>query len=153
MCLLHQRGFIRIQNVIDSLAYAFAWLIYNLVHRCGASASMRACHAAGRGSIPGRDNFPGWGFFGVFPHQSDKCQETLGPQGPRLSFDRRNHHSIFDLLGWLGVCAWCVLSFMFVLSRRWPRHWGGPPCPCVVKKACRPIWSRVNSPSRQVVAL
>ena len=21
------------------------------------------------------------------------------------------------------VCAWCVLSFMFVLSRRWLRHW------------------------------
>ena len=23
------------------------------------------------------------------------------------------------------VCAWCVLSFMFVLSRRWPRHRAG----------------------------
>ena len=29
------------------------------VHRCGASGSMRACHAAGPGSIPGRDKFPG----------------------------------------------------------------------------------------------
>ena len=38
------------------------------VHRCGASGSMRACHAAGPGSIPGRDKFPGWVFFGVFPH-------------------------------------------------------------------------------------
>ena len=28
------------------------------VHRCGASGSMRACHAAGPGSIPGRDRFP-----------------------------------------------------------------------------------------------
>ena len=36
------------------------------VHRCGASGSMRACHAAGPGSIPGRDRFPGWGFFGFF---------------------------------------------------------------------------------------
>ena len=35
---------------------------------CGASDSMRVCHAAGPGSIPGRDKFPGWGFFGVFPH-------------------------------------------------------------------------------------
>ena len=42
-------------------------LIY-IVHRCGASGGMRACHAAGPGSIPGRDKFPGWGFFGVFPH-------------------------------------------------------------------------------------
>ena len=38
------------------------------VHRCGTSGSMRACHAAGPGSIPGRDKFTGWGFFGVFPH-------------------------------------------------------------------------------------
>ena len=30
-----------------------------IVHRCGASGSMRACHAAGLGSIPGRDKFPG----------------------------------------------------------------------------------------------
>ena len=28
--------------------------------------SMRACHAAGPGSIPGRDKFPGWGFSGFF---------------------------------------------------------------------------------------
>ena len=33
--------------------------IYWKVHRCGASGSMRACHAAGPGSIPGRDRFPG----------------------------------------------------------------------------------------------
>ena len=38
------------------------------VHRCGASGSMRACHVVGPCSIPGRDKFPGWGFFGVFPH-------------------------------------------------------------------------------------
>ena len=29
------------------------------VHRCGASGSMRACHAAAPCSIPGRDKFPG----------------------------------------------------------------------------------------------
>ena len=29
------------------------------VHRCGPGSSMRACHAAGPGSIPGRDRFPG----------------------------------------------------------------------------------------------
>ena len=40
---------------------------YYYVHCCGASASMRACHEAGPGSIPGRDKFPGWGFFGGFP--------------------------------------------------------------------------------------
>ena len=41
--------------------------IVTSVHRCGTSGSMRACHTAGPGSIPGRDKFPGWGFFGVFP--------------------------------------------------------------------------------------
>ena len=29
------------------------------VHRCGASGSMHPSHAAGPGSIPGRDKFPG----------------------------------------------------------------------------------------------
>ena len=43
-------------------------ILQSIVHRCGASGSMRACHAAGPGSIPGRERFPGWGFFGVFPH-------------------------------------------------------------------------------------
>ena len=37
-----------------------------MVHRCGASGSMRAGHAAGPGSIPGPDRFPGWGFFRGF---------------------------------------------------------------------------------------
>ena len=34
-------------------------MMWHSVHRCGASGSMRACHAAGPGSIPGRDKFPG----------------------------------------------------------------------------------------------
>ena len=36
------------------------------IHRCRLGGSMRACHAAGPGSISGRDKFPGWVFFGVF---------------------------------------------------------------------------------------
>ena len=34
--------------------------------RCGTGCSMRACHAAGPGSVPGRDKFSGWGFLGFF---------------------------------------------------------------------------------------
>ena len=30
--------------------------------------SVRAPHTVGPGSIPARDKFPGWGFFGAFPH-------------------------------------------------------------------------------------
>ena len=37
----------------------FTILLSTTVHRCGARGSMRACHAAGPGSIPGRDRFPG----------------------------------------------------------------------------------------------
>ena len=37
----------------------FVLTMKQIVHRCGASGSMRACHAAGPGSIPGRDKFPG----------------------------------------------------------------------------------------------
>ena len=29
------------------------------VHHCGSVSSMHACHAAGPGSIPGWDKFPG----------------------------------------------------------------------------------------------
>ena len=36
------------------------------VHRCRASGSMCACHAASPGLIPGQDKFPGWGFSGFF---------------------------------------------------------------------------------------
>ena len=55
--------------------YYFKLRLCMKVHRCGASGSIHACHAEGPGSIPGRDRFPGWGFFGVFPHLSDKRQE------------------------------------------------------------------------------
>ena len=52
------------------------------VHRCGTGCCMRTSHAAGQGSIPGRDKFPGRDFFGGFPHLLDKCQEAIGPLGP-----------------------------------------------------------------------
>ena len=57
------------------------------------------------------------------------------------------------------VCVWCVLSFMFVLSRRWPRHWadhssgGGEALHVLVwskKYVCDP---QFDSLPRQVVAL
>ena len=37
------------------------YLNFNIlgVHRSGAGGSMHVCHAAGPGSIPGRDKFPG----------------------------------------------------------------------------------------------
>ena len=51
------------------------------VHRCGPGGIMRACHAAGPGSIPGRDRFPGWGFFRGF--SSPVRQMSGGFRPPR----------------------------------------------------------------------
>ena len=40
--------------------YIYIYILqWNDVHRCGPGGSMRACHAAGPGSIPGREKFPG----------------------------------------------------------------------------------------------
>ena len=124
-------------------------IIHIFVHRCGASGSMLACHAAGPGSIPVGTGFLGELFFGIFLHLSDKCQVTLGPQGPRISFGRRNHHSIFALLGWLSVCLVCIVFHVCAVaevapSLGWSLIRGGPPCPCVVKKVC--MWSIVSFP-------
>ena len=56
---------------------------------------MRACHVAGPGSIPGRDKFPGLGFFEVFPHLYDKCMEALGPMVPEYHLAIIiTHHSL-----------------------------------------------------------
>ena len=49
------------------------------VHRCGASDSMRACHGAGPGLIPGRDKFPGWGFFSPVRQMSGSFRPPRSP--------------------------------------------------------------------------
>ena len=76
------------------------WLIYEmcLVYRFGAGSSMGACHAMGPASIRGLDKIPGWGFFGVFPHLSGKCQEALGSMVPRISFGHHNHRYHISLV-------------------------------------------------------
>ena len=73
-----------------------------------------------RARVRSRGQFLGWVFFGVFPHLYDKCQEALGPQGPRISFGPHNHPFIFALLknGFVNG-----VFFQVLLSRRWPRHW------------------------------
>ena len=80
------------------------------VHCCGPGGSMHACHAAGPGSIPGRDKLPGWGFFVVFPHLQDKCREALGPQGSRISFGHHYHHHSSFITGANDLRCWCALK-------------------------------------------
>ena len=65
------------------------------VHRCETVASMRACHAAGPGSIPGRDKFPGRGFFRGFSSPVRQMSGSFRPQGPRISSGHHHHHSSF----------------------------------------------------------
>ena len=91
-----------------------------IVHRCGASGSMRACHAAGPGSFPGRDKFRGWGYFRGF---SSPVRQMSGNFRPTNIIWPSSSSFHIRLVGMTWVCAWCVLSFMFVLSWRWPRHW------------------------------
>ena len=51
----------------------FYSILFQFVHRCGAVGSMRACHAAGPGSNPGRDKFPGE----VFPEFFLICKTNI----------------------------------------------------------------------------
>ena len=44
---------------VTSLIITRARISMQSVHRCETSGSMRACQAAGPGSIPGRYKFPG----------------------------------------------------------------------------------------------
>ena len=78
-------------------------VLWSCIHRCGPGGSVRACHAAGPGSIPGRNKFPEWGFFGGFPHLQDKCREALGPKVPEYHLAIIiiiAHHSLRARMTW-----------------------------------------------------
>ena len=49
----------RVTVNIATLGNVISKCVCHTVHRCGGSGSMLPCHAAGPGSIPGRDKFPG----------------------------------------------------------------------------------------------
>ena len=71
--------------------------------------------------FPVGTGFLGEIFFGVFPH----LQVMSGNFGPTRSPEY--HLAAIIIIPYSPYwyeCeyAWCVLSFMFVLSRRWPRH-------------------------------
>ena len=62
------------------------------VHRCEACGSIRACQAAGPGSIPGRDKFPGWSFFrDLFLTCKTTVRKLSAHTVPRISFGHHNH--------------------------------------------------------------
>ena len=120
-------------------------ICFSFVHRYVAEGSTRACRAAGPSSIPGRDKFPGWDFFGVFLTYKTKS----GPPGPRISY----HIRLVGVNGCVnGVyrlsCLCCPGDDPGI--ELFP-YTGCPPCLCVVKKLC--MWSKVNSLSRQFVTM
>ena len=76
---------------------------YFKVHRCGPGGSMRACHAVGPGSIPGRDRFPGWGFRDF----SSPVRQMSGSFRPRRSPN----------IIWPSLSS---TSFIIHYGRQWP---------------------------------
>ena len=54
------------------------------VQRCGASGSMRACHAAGPGSIPGRRSFLGEVFSGFSSPVRQMSGSFRPPKSPNI---------------------------------------------------------------------
>ena len=46
-------------TVMTATTMTIITIMSTTIHCCGAGGSMRACHAAGPGSIPGWDKFPG----------------------------------------------------------------------------------------------
>ena len=101
----------------------FCWRAYFFfypfsdVHRCGATGSMRASHAAGP---------VGTGFLGeVFSWFFLTCKTNVG----KLQAHKVPEYHLAAVIiipyspcWYEWVCAWCVSYYMFVLSRRWPRH-------------------------------
>ena len=111
-----------------------------LTYGCGTGGSMRACHAAGKGSIPGRDKFPGWGFFSGFFLTVRQISGSFRPtRFPEYHLDIIIILLISALLEWM--CEWmvCIIFNVRVASEvapalSWSLIRGGPQCPCVVKK-------------------
>ena len=110
------------------------------VHRCGISC---ACHAAGPGSFPDRDRFPGKGFFRCF---SSPVRQMSGnfrpPRSPNIIWPSSSFH--IRLVGMTELM--CIVFHVCAVSEVAPAlGWSlirtGPPCPCVVKKVC--MWSIV----------
>ena len=66
--------------------------------------------------------FLGEGFSGFFLTCQTNVRKLQAPKVPEY------HLAVVIIIPYSPcwddcVCAWCVLSFMFLLSRRWPRHW------------------------------
>ena len=127
------------------------------VHHCGAGGSMRACHIAGPSSIPGFDKFPEWVFFWDFSWPVIQMSGMFRPHGfPNITRSITVILIIPALSEWM--CERMVRTvFNFRVVSKVPSTLsyslirGGPPCPCTVKIEC--MWCKVNSLSRQVVAL
>ena len=83
---------------------------------------MRACHAGARVRFPVGTGFLReffWGFSSPVRQMSGNFRPTMVPE---YHLDAIIIIS-YSLCWHDWVCAWCVSSFMFVLSRRWPWCW------------------------------
>ena len=94
---------------------------------------------------------------GVFPPPVRQLSGSFRPQGSRISFGCHNHPFILALLESMGAWMVCIVFHVRVSEVTPTLNWShirrDPSCPCAVNKICTLMWSRVNSLSRQVVAL
>ena len=135
----------------NTLYNALGLYYYYYVHRCGSGSNMRACYAAGPGSITVRDRFSGWVFFRGFSspvrQMSGNFRPTRSPNTiwpPLSSFHIRLVGMIECVSG--VYCLSCLCCLGGGPGIELITHPGSPPCPCVVKKSMYVIQSLIPSP-------
>ena len=78
------------------------------------AVEMRACHAAGPGSIPGRDKFPGWGFFSPVRQMSGSFRP---PRSPNIIWPSLSSSFIifnFGFLYFLLINSFAILIILLI---------------------------------------
>ena len=106
----------------------FGWMIQINILLCLSSTTVEQVVACALVTQRARVRSPvGTGFLGeVFSGFFLTCKTNVGKRwAPKVpEYHLAVEFIISYSLCWDDwVCAWCVSSFMFVLSRRWPRHW------------------------------
>ena len=88
------------------------FIFFELCHYCIGS-SMRTCHAAGPGSIPGRDKFPVWGFFRGFSSPLRQMSRNFRPRRSPDIIGQHNHKKSF-ITGANDLRCWSALKHKLV---------------------------------------
>ena len=115
---------------------------------CGAGGSVTQ---RARVRSPVGTSFLGEVFSGFFLTCKTNVRKSYTHQVPECHLVILIILFIYTLLEWMS--EWCVSSIMFVLSRRWPRHWADHSSGKLSMSCSQSMWFTTNSLSRQVMAL